>query len=216
MAFLRNIRCMRWCRRLILWGIGFTAVVLLLLVFANWQVKKCGQSVYDNPDNIPEREYGLLLGTVKMIGSYQNLFYTHRIQAAAELYHKGKVRKIIVSGDNGRKGYDEPGDMRQSLLEAGVPEENILCDYAGFRTLDSVVRAENVFGIREYTVISQGFHCERAIFIARKHGHNAIGYAAKDPQLTAKRLKVYVREVAARFIAWLDVMVLNRKPHFEK
>ncbi len=186
-----------------------------LTLYANWQVSRCGKAVYRDPAEIPAREYGLLLGTVKMLGSYQNLFYTYRIKAAAELYHAGKVRKIIVSGDNSRKGYDEPSDMRQSLMDSGIPAENILCDYAGFRTLDSVVRAENVFGVKEYTVISQGFHCERAIFLARTYGHDAVGYAAKDPQLNRKRVKVYIREAFARLLAWLDVNILMRKPHFE-
>ncbi len=186
-----------------------------LTLYANWQVSRCGEAVYHDPAAIPAREYGLLLGTVKMLGSYQNLFYTYRIKAAAELYHAGKIRKIIVSGDNSRKDYDEPSDMRQSLMEAGIPAENILCDYAGFRTLDSVVRAENVFRVKEYTVISQGFHCERAIFLARKYGHDAAGYAAKDPQLNHKRVKVYIREAFARLLAWLDVNILMRKPHFE-
>ncbi len=195
----------------------FAGCVLAGLVFtgyANWQIYRCGRFVYENTDDVPEREYGLLLGTVKMLGQWHNMFYVYRIQAAAELYKAGKVRKIIVSGDNSRKGYDETSDMKNDLVALGIPEENVLCDYAGFRTLDSVVRTENVFGVKQYTVISQRFHCERAVYIAQAHGHDTAGFAAKDPVRTVYR--IYFREIFARVLAWLDTEILNRKPHFEK
>lgn len=181
--------------------------------FAIWQVKRCSAKVYDNVTDIPAREYGLVLGTSKYVGGYENRFFRFRIAAAAELYFAGKIKKIIVSGDNMQHGYNEPEDMQQALIELGVKSEDILLDYAGFRTLDSVVRARNVFNVTKYIVISQKFHCTRAIFLAEAHELEVIGYAARDPQFM---LKTKVRESLACLLAWADVYILNRKPHFVK
>ena len=100
-------------------------------------------------------------------------------------------------------------------MEHGIPEKAIEMDYAGFRTLDSVLRARNLFGLRQYTVISQHFHCERAVYLAREHGLDVIGFAAEEvsPKF---RLKRYFREPLARSKAWLDIHILHTRPHFEK
>lgn len=103
--------------------------------------------VYADLNLVPHRRAGLVLGCAERLGGgYLNPYFTTRIQAAADLYRAGKVDYLIVSGDNHRKSYDEPTDMKCALLRAGVPENRIFCDYAGFRTLDSVVRAKAVFG----------------------------------------------------------------------
>jgi SanA protein len=132
-------------------------------------------SVYRDVDTIPVREVGLLLGTTPSIGGINNLFYTTRIEAAKMLYERGKISHIIVSGDNSTAAYNEPEAMRKSLVKAGIPESDITLDYAGFRTLDSVVRARHVFSqTGGFTIISQPFHVERALFIARARHIEAI------------------------------------------
>ena len=118
-----------------------------------------------------------------------------------------------MSGDNHIKGYDEPSDMRDALAAAGVPINAITCDYAGFRTLDSVLRAQSVFGLTRFTIISEEFHCPRALWIARQHGLDAVAFAA--PDLGARwSARVKAREVLARAWCALDLYVLNRGPKF--
>ncbi|MEG2076949.1 MAG: ElyC/SanA/YdcF family protein, partial [Victivallaceae bacterium] len=182
--------------------VKITVLAMLALVFS---ISFC---CYDNLEAIPAQEYGLVLGTSKYVGRYQNQYFSYRIAAAAQLYHAGKIKKIIVSGDNMRHGYNEPEDMQQSLIELKVKSEDIFLDYAGFRTLDSVVRARNVFNVTKFIVISQKFHCARAIFLAEAHDLEVIGYAAQEvsPHL---RLKTNLREPFACLLAWADVNILN-------
>src|SRR5262249_52109358 len=136
-----------------------------------------------------------------------------RIQAAVELYGAGKIRYVLVSGDNGTRSYDEPTAIKRALVRRGVPEDRIVLDYAGFRTLDSVVRAHEVFGLERFTVISQRFQNVRAIFIARAQGVDAIGYDAPDVAGVGG-LRTHAREVLARLWAVLDVRVLKTRPKY--
>lgn len=110
-------------------------------------------------------------------------------------------------------GYDEPTDMRDALVTSGVPEIAITRDYAGFRTLDSVIRAREVFGLTQYTIITEEFHCPRALWIARQHGLDAVALAA--PELSARwSLRVKVREQLARAWCAVDLYLLHRDPKF--
>lgn len=113
-------------------------------------------------------------------GEAGNRYFTRRIDTAAALYHAGKVKWLLVSGDNGRKNYDEASGMQQALIAKGVPAKVIFCDYAGFSTLDSVVRANKVFSENHITIISQEFHNQRAIWLAKQYGIDAIGFNAPD------------------------------------
>ncbi|MFT7481835.1 MAG: SanA protein, partial [Oceanospirillaceae bacterium] len=124
-----------------------------------------------------KNKVGLLLGTAKFLQSGEpNLYYKYRVEAAVELLNAGKVEFILVSGDNSTKYYDEPSTFETDLIEAGIPADKMYKDYAGFRTLDSIVRSKEVFGQSSITVISQPFHNERAIYIATRKGIDAIGY----------------------------------------
>ena len=160
---------------------------------------KCFTTVGD----VPQKEVALVLGTVKHLGPYLNTFYTPRIEAAAELYHAGKVRAIVVSGDNGREGYDEASAMKNDLVIMGVPVNHLTCDFAGFSTLDSVHRIERVFQQDNYIVVSQQFHVERDLYIAQILGHDAVAYVAEGPG-GARGFKVRVREVLARVKAFVE------------
>ena len=124
--------------------------------------------MFRSVDNVPQNDVALVLGTArKTARGYANLHFNQRIAAAAKLYHSGKAKHLLVSGDNHIKGYDEPTDMRDELIAAGVPDAAITRDYAGFRTLDSVLRAQSVFGLTNFTIITEEFHCPRALWIAR-------------------------------------------------
>ena len=203
-------------RVLLLTGFAALAAVAacgLFTLYANIVVEQCGEQVWEKVEAIEPREVGLLLGT-RPRGTYgPNLYFRYRIEAASRLYHAGKIRKIIVSGDNSRKEYNEPEAMRRALEEKGVKPEDIYEDYAGFRTLDSVIRADKVFGQKKFTVISQMFHCKRAIYLAKRNGIDAIGFAAQDVRAPRFRIRNHLRETLSRSAAVLDTL-LGRGPHF--
>ena len=154
----------------------------------------------------------MLLGTSRYLKNNQkNLYFFNRIEAAAQLYHSGKIDYIIASGDNSRVGYNEPQDMKEELIKLGVPAERIYLDYAGFRTLDSILRAKIIFGQNSFIVISQRFHNERAIYIARRHGIEAYGFNAED--VFVSRRKMQVRELLARNKVFWDIL-FHVKPKY--
>ena len=169
---------------------------------------------YSSVETIPHRRVGLVLGTSKSLkNGTPNLYFKYRIEAAAALYHSGKINKILVSGDNSVKSYDEPSDMRDALMALGVPGSAIHLDYAGFSTFDSMVRAKKVFGLKKLTVISQRWHNERAIYIAQKNGMDVIGFNAKDVQLRKISVKNRIREFLARTKMAFDIF-FGKEPHF--
>ena len=174
----------------------------------HWMSFKVRHQVYDSVNAIPKNKVGLLLGTGKYAASGNiNLFYKYRIDAVVKLYKAGKIEYILVSGDNSRKDYDEPTDFKKDLIAKGIPEDRIFLDYAGFRTLDSVVRAKEIFGQTSITIISQKFHNQRAIYIAKQYSINAVGFNAKDVYNS------HFREYLARSKASLD-LVFNVQPKF--
>jgi SanA protein len=185
----------------------------LFLLFANLYIDGFEEYVATDFNDLPYNKVGLLLGTSKYAHGRLNLYFANRINAAAELYRAGKVKYVLVSGDNSRASYNEPQDMKEALVAAGVNAEDIYLDYAGFSTLDSVVRASKVFNIQSLTVISQQFHCERAIYIARAHGINAVGYAAKDV-FGASATRVKLREYLARAKAVMDIAIMGTEPKY--
>jgi SanA protein len=169
---------------------------------------------YKRVDDIPRHRAALLLGTGKWLRSGgENPMYRFRIDAAARLWHAGKADYILASGDNGSRDYDEPTQMTADLVDRGVPFDAIYRDYAGFRTLDSVVRARKVFGLTDCIVVSQPFHNDRALYLASAAGIRAIGYDASDVPVR-HALKTHVREKFARLAAVVDVHVLRRGPRF--
>ncbi len=168
--------------------------------------------IYYHLDDLPSAKAGLVLGASRLVRNYVgNPFFSHRIEAAAALFKAGKVEYLIVSGSQAgggrpRGGYDEPADMRGALIAAGVPAERIYRDYAGFRTLDSIVRAHEIFGQQRVIVVSQPFHLSRALFLASWRGLDDVGFAAADVPLRFG-VRTYLREVAARGAAILDLLL---------
>lgn len=170
-------------------------------------------NIYDSVDNIPERRVGLVLGTSKYVADgRRNLFYLFRLQAAKDLYDEGKISYIIVSWDNATPEYNETDTMKRDLIDMWVPEENIYGDYAGFRTLDSIVRAKEIFDQNTYTVISQEFHLQRALFLAQNFDINVVWYTANDVPVSMSP-RVWVRERLARVKMMFDIAVWT-KPKF--
>ena len=208
--------------KLILWLIAFglTCVigVVLFVCYCNYAVRSCGKYCYSDIEKLPVYETGLVPGTAKVNRwGEANGYFAGRIEATEKLYHAGKIKKILLSGDNSRKDYDEPTDMKNALIELGVPADVITLDYAGFRTLDTVVRAKNVFGKNKFLVITQWGHAERSVYLARKHGVEAYGFHAAEPNHIPWLVKKNrSREVLAAVAAWLDVNILNKQPKFPK
>lgn len=202
-------------RRLLrLAAFAFGAVLLVAVFCDRWVDHAADSRVKTQMDALESAPVGLVLGTSRhLVGGGDNAFYFARIKAAAALFASGKVRGLIVSGDNRTRGYNEPAMMKADLIAAGVPAQYITQDFAGFRTLDSVVRAKEVFGQERLIVVSQAFHAKRAVFIARHIGIEAQGFAAEQPAWDWQ-LRVRAREVLARTAVCLDLWVLNRKPHF--
>ncbi len=184
-------------------------IVFLLAVFTIWTnrlVKKSSAPyLVDHLEEVPGFKVGLLLGTSQKLNDGRlNEFFYNRIAAAVDLYKNRKIKYVLNSGDHGTAGYNEPRDMKQELINRGIPDSVIYLDYAGFRTLDSVVRARAVFGQSRFLVISQCFHNERAVYLARAQGIEAFGYNAKDVS-EYKGVKTMIREVFAKTKAWLDL-----------
>jgi SanA protein len=194
--------------------IAFIFLCLLALYFSNkWVVNNAKDNLFSNVTTTPKNKVGLVLGTSKYLKhGTLNLFYKYRVTAAIQLFKAGKIEYIIVSGDNSREGYDEPTDMMRDLIAAGIPKDKIFRDYAGFRTLDSVVRSKEIFGQERVTIISQQFHNERALYIAEKKGINAIGFNAQDVPKSLGR-SVYQREYFARVKMMLD-LILHKNPKY--
>ena len=188
--------------------------IALVILFHQIVAQTSKSKLYSNTSEIPPNKIGLLLGTGKYLASgHINLYYRYRLEAAAELFKKGKIEFLLISGDNGRKGYNEPEMFRDDLVKLGIPKDKIFLDYAGFRTLDSVVRAKEIFGQDQFTIISQKFHNERALFISRNKDIQAIAFNAKD--VRAKYgFKTKVREVFARTKMVLDLYLIGKQPKY--
>jgi SanA protein len=201
-----------WCKRAGLALLGMLAMAVLAIAWtniaANWAAR--GRT-FDSVKATPPSEVGLVFGTSHRTKGRENLYFKYRVEAAAALWKAGKIRKLIVSGDNRAHDYNEPERMKRALIRLGVPAQHIICDYAGLRTLDSVVRAKKVFGLNSILFISQRFQNQRAIYIAKAHGLDAIGHNARDVDARTG-VKTRLREIAARVKMWLDVNILDTAP----
>jgi len=192
-------------------GLLMGAVVVFLANY--WVLSTVESNVFESVNELAYSDVALVLGTSKSVnGVDENPFFTHRINAAAELFFQGKVKHILVSGDNSSMRYNEPRDMRNALIKLGVPDTCITMDFAGLRTLDSVVRSNKIFQQKRITVVSQEFHNYRALFIANHYGIDAVAYNADYPsEVTCKTM---LREYLARPKAILDLYFLKTQPKF--
>lgn len=196
--------------------VALVLIVLLMALFAYVEIsifRGTRGLLYDDPDLVPANRVGLILGTAKYLpGKKINPYFYFRMLAARELFKRGKVSYLVVSGDNSSRYYNEPLQMKRELMAMGVPAERIVFDFAGFNTYDSVLRMKRVFRQSRFTVISQRFHNRRAIFIARKFGLQAIAYDARDIGFW-RGMPVFWRERLARLKLFWDILV-RRDPRF--
>jgi len=189
-----------------------SAIVLVGSLF--WIFNSTKEFIYSDMENIPHNSVGLVPGCNKYISSgVINQYYTQRINAAYNLFINNKIDYILVSGDNAHASYDEPRQMRNSLLELGIPNDKIFSDYAGFRTLDTIVRANEVFMLDKFTFISQNFQNQRGVFIGRNKSLTVIAYDANN---TGQKdsFKTEIREIFAKIKMLLDLYILDKEPKF--
>jgi len=205
---------MRYVKRIFKIGVLIGIFSLIGIFGADRLVEKsASDKVFNSTKKIPHNKVGLFLGTGKILSNGRiNLYYKYRIEAAVKLYKAGKVDFILVSGDNSTKDYDEPSTIKEDLVKKGIPSNRIYLDYAGFRTLDSVVRCKEIFGQNSITIISQQFHNERAIYIAKRKNIDAVGFNAKDVNVHYG-FKTRLRERFARVKMVLD-LIFGKKPKF--
>lgn len=205
-------------RKILIVGVASAVVTAGGLVIAVWAVSRHIDSsadarMYADIESLPHRNVGLVLGTSRWSSDgVENEYYTARMDAAAEAFHRSKIDHIIVSGSNPSRYYNEPDAMKKDLIARLVPANYITEDTAGLRTLDSIVRADKVMGQKSFTVISQRSHAARAVYLGRHFGLDVIAYCAKEPT-TRLNYGPQLREYGARFKAILDIKVLDTQPH---
>jgi SanA protein len=203
---------MRWLKRIVLGG--FLLFIAILFSCNIWIVKSTENKVFSDIQQLPDHRVALVLGTShKSVGGGPNPFFKNRIAMAGMLYKLGKIDHFILSGDNRTMFYNEPIEMQKALIKEGVPASAITLDFAGLRTLDSVVRSQKVFGQNKITIITQSFHSYRALFISQYYGIDAVAMVAEDPDLE-RTFKVRIREYLARTKAVLDLYVFSTAPRF--
>jgi SanA protein len=194
--------------------VGGAAALALLALANGWIARTTRAHLITDLARLAAHDVGLVLGTSPTLhNGAPNPFFEGRIATAAELYHAGKVRHLLLSGDNSRKTYDEPTAMQAALLARGVPAAAITLDYAGFRTLDSMARARTVFGLDRVVIVTDDFHQPRAVFLARALGLDATGFPSQRVPFRWSK-KTRTREVASRLKACLDIYLLDTQPKF--
>lgn len=199
--------------------LGYSVLVLIVMLVSiiigldRWISWKTEPFIYDDVQKLPYRQVGVVLGTAKFISVGKiNQYYRYRIQGAINAYNSDKVSYLLLSGDNAQQSYNEPVTMRHDLIKDGsIPSQDIVLDYAGFRTFDSIIRTRKVFNTNDFTIITQRFHCERALFIALHMGIQAQCFAVASPK---DMLMVRIREIGARLSALSDLYILRRQPRF--
>lgn len=190
-------------------------IICLILAILSWyQLVRLTveHASTDKLEDLPVRKVALVLGTTsKLQDGTPNPFFEHRMDAAAELYKAGKAKTLFVSGYGGPY-YSENRDMTNALIERGVPRSSIKSDPHGYRTLDSVLRAHDVFHLNSFTIVSQAFHNHRALYICREHGIDASAYEAKGVSEIDLWLISLGREHLARVKMAADLYLLDTKP----
>lgn len=203
-----NPRLKRRLRRIAAWGAVLFCLVVLLS--NRWVINSTDSHLYRDSSLMPDNEVGLVLGCSPFVSSGKPSPQFHgRMQAAAELYRLGKVRRLILSGANPDTRYNEPKKMREALLELGVPSEAMVLDFAGDSTYESITRAQIVFGLSQLTLVTQKYHAYRALFLARKTGLRAVAYQAPIEGVTGPGFRHPPREVFARVLAVFDVIAYH-------
>lgn len=194
---------------------GLLAIGAVVAVCNWWVIASTRDRVYPSVDSLPDNAVGLVLGTSPYArDGGPNAHFAGRMDTAAAVWAAGKVRHLLLSGANPSERYNEPRAMFEALRDRGVPEQAMTLDFAGFRTLDSLIRAQQIFGLERLTIISQRYHGYRSLFIARHRGLDAVAVAAPTNPVVTQSRRTEIREVFARVKAVLDLYFTAKAPKF--
>jgi len=188
------------------------AVAVIFIIYSNIAVYKSGQTGVFSADDAPKAEAAIILGARVYNSGILSQVLADRMETGIELYKKGKIKKLLLTGDHGQVTYDEVNHMRIYALDRGVPEEDIFMDHAGFSTYDSMYRARDVFKVKKAVIVTQQFHLPRALYIARRMGIESVGVPADKRKYLGERY-LFFREVLARTKAVAQVS-LRIKPKY--
>ncbi len=163
--------------------------------------------MYDDVSEIPHRKVALLLGTSPIGRSgLPNQFFLRRIDATVKLYKAGKFDRLIISGANRPEEFNEPEEMKAALVTHNVPDSIMTLDGKGFRTINSILWAKDVYGADSLMIISQQFHNERALFLTKCKGIEAVAFNAENTSSQRWRFLMFIRESLARVKAVFEVL----------
>jgi len=191
-------------------GVGFT-MAIIALIFRAYAIHSTSDQIYDSVEQVPSRPIAIVFGAGIWPDGNLSHVLADRVDTAVDLYHAGKVRKLLMTGDNRFEWYNEPGAMGQYAISLGVPADDIVYDYAGRRTYDSCYRARHIFGIEEAILVTQRYHMPRAIYTANEMGIDAVGMAA-DRRQYVKMGQFTLREVPALLVAWWETNISHPVP----
>ncbi len=198
--------------------IKFSLISLSVLIIAIFSIDfmtgyLVKDRLYTNVNKLPYHNYAVVLGTAKYFPSGRdNLYYKYRLNATFELFKHKKAKYFLLSGDNSSRYYNEPKNMTKDLHKKGIPNAFLRQDYQGYNTLSSIIRADKAFHLKKFTIVSQQFHCERALLIARVHNIDAVCFVAKHPK---GHYKVRIREYFARVRMLMDFIVFYFKENIK-
>lgn len=197
-------------------GLFCIGCLLLTLIINLYMLSYTKDYIYYESDDVPQTQCVMILGAgVSTSGTISDVA-RDRAEAALELYHQGKVEKVIISGDHGRRNYDEVNSIKNYLkIIHHINDEDIFMDHAGFSTYESMYRGRDVFLIKDVVVVSQEFHIARAVYIARKMGLNAVGFVANEitPFTKITHISWKIRETLARVKSFF-LVAFNVKPTY--
>ncbi|MEI7024928.1 SanA/YdcF family protein [Paenibacillus sp. y28] len=192
-----------------------TVLLGLCLVLTNdGLVRSTGKSYVVGLDQAPQADAIIVLGAYVRPDGSMSMMLQDRVDTAVQLYGLGKAKRLLMSGDHGRKEYDEVNTMREYAEQQGVESAHVFMDHAGFNTYDSMYRAREVFRVKKAIIVTQEYHLLRALFIARQLGIEAYGVAADRHDYGIVMQKYELREIAARNKDLLLASVLRPKPQF--
>ena len=200
--------------------VGIGLIFAVIIVCNEVVVSNSKGKIYNDVEGIPHNRYGLLLGTSPITpwGTH-NYYFDNRVNTAAELYNAGKIDFIIASGGDYRAtekyGCDEPAAMRDSLIAHGIPAEKIILDYDGTRTLKSIIKVKEDYCLDSLTIISQEYHNQRALYMAKHFDINAEAFNAKEPNSKKHKLKNHLREYFARVKMFIDILFYSSDISFK-
>jgi len=185
----------------------------LIPAYANYRILGYRGLAYSQAEAVPTSTVALVFGAGLRRDGTPSDVLRDRIDSAIELYSAKKVRKLVMTGDNGSADYDEVSAMKAYAVDQGVPEGDIVLDYAGFRTYDSCYRAREVFGLWDIVAVSQEFHLPRILFTCNSLRVHAVGYRA-DKHNYVRESSWALREFAARTQSWVEVVITHPRPKF--